>query len=552
MKQNLPLRPGDMLVAALEQTFDELRSAWRRFRWIALVTAFVLAVIGWIAVFALPDRYEAFARVFVDTRTALKPALQGLTVDQGVDARINYVRQSLLAGPQLERTAIDSGVLPASVTDERQRARILGDLSDRITFTVTGAGNQGEDRSMAGTIYGIHYLDSSRARSLKVVTILLNTFVEQTLGGKREESINAQKFLETQIKNYEQRLSAAEASLATFKKQHVGLMPSEQGGYFTRLQNEVDESKKIETSLSIAMSRRDELVRQLHSDATISAAGSSAAVGGAHGVTNGGDTLSRIQETRAKLNELLLKFTDKHPDVIAARATLEELKAWRATEMQGMRRGDTSAVAESGAANNAVFQSIQLELNKADVEIAALRRELSQHQSTVADLRLRLDSAPQVEAEYQQLNRDYDVNKAQYTALLGNYQKARLGEQADNAGSVRFEIVVPPTAPVAPVGPLRTWLLAGIWIAALTAGAGAAYGLQRMRPVVSSTRALKELASFPVLGAVGIAFPSQQRVLFQRSYAAAVVLVVAFGVALALNGWGVRLNIQALKNLVMA
>ena len=543
------------MTPALEQAFDELRSAWR-FRWIALVTALVLAVIGWIVVFALPDRYEAYARVFVDTRTALKPVLQGLSMDQDVDAQINYVRQSLLAGPQLEKTAIDSGVLPPSVTDERQRARILGDLSDRITFTVTGAGNQGEDRSTAGTIYGIHYLDSSRARSLRVVTTLLNTFVDETLGGKREGSENAQKFLETQIKDYEQRLSAAEDSLATFKKQHVGLMPSEQGGYFTQLQNEVDESKKTETSLSIAMSRRDELAKQLHSDAAISAAGSSAAVVGTQGLTNGGDTLSRIQETQAKLDELLLKFTDKHPDVIAARATLEELKARRATEMQNLRRGDASAVAESGAANNPVYQSIQLELNKADVEIAALRRELSQHQSTVADLRRRLDSAPRVEAEYQQLNRDYDVNKTQYTALLGNYQKARLGEQADNAGSVRFEIVVPPTAPVAPVWPTRTWLLAGIWIAALTAGAGAAYGLQRLRPVVSSLRALKELVNSPVLGAVGIAFPSQQRVLFRRHLwrfsAAALVLVAAFGIALALNRSGVRLNIQALKALVQA
>ena len=543
------------MTPALEQAFDELRSAWR-FRWIALITALVLAMIGWIVVFALPDRYEAYARVFVDTRTALKPVLQGLSMDQDVDAQINYVRQSLLAGPQLEKTAIDSGVLPPSVTDERQRARILGDLSDRITFTVTGAGNQGEDRSTAGTIYGIHYLDSSRARSLRVVTILLNTFVDETLGGKREGSENAQKFLETQIKDYEQRLSAAEDSLATFKKQHVGLMPSEQGGYFTQLQNEVNESKKTETSLSIAMSRRDELAKQLHSDAAISAAGSSAAVVGAQGVINGGDTLSRIQETQAKLDELLLKFTDKHPDVIAARATLEELKARRATEMQNLRRGDASAVAESGAANNPVYQSIQLELNKADVEIAALRRELSQHQSTVADLRRRLDSAPRVEAEYQQLNRDYDVNKTQYTALLGNYQKARLGEQADNAGSVRFEIVVPPTAPVAPVWPLRTWLLAGIWIAALTAGAGAAYGLQRLRPVVSSLSALKELVNSPVLGAVGIAFPSQQRVLFRRHLwrfsAAALVLVAAFGIALALNRSGVRLNIQALKALVQA
>ena len=69
----------------------------------------MVALLGWALVFALPDRYEAYARVFVDTRTALKPALQGLTTDQNVDAQINYVRQSLLEGPQLERIAKDDG-----------------------------------------------------------------------------------------------------------------------------------------------------------------------------------------------------------------------------------------------------------------------------------------------------------------------------------------------------------------------------------------------------------------------------------------------------------
>ena len=184
----------------------------------------------------------------------------------------------------------------------------------------------------------------------------------------------------------------------------------------------------------------------------------------------GSDTLSRIQETQARLDELLLKYTDQHPDVIAARATLEELKKRRAAELESLRRGDATAVAASGAGNNPVYQSMQLELNKVDVEIAALRRELAQHQGTVAELRQQLNSAPQVEAEFQQLNRDYDVNKAQYTALLESYQKARLGERADNAGSVRFEVVLPPTAPVGPVWPKRSALLAGIWMAALAAG----------------------------------------------------------------------------------
>src|ERR1700689_3422761 len=100
---------------ALDHIFDEIRCAWR-FRWIAFAVACSVAVIGWLIVFALPDRYEAYARVFVDTRTALKPALQGLTVDQNVDAQINYVRQSLLAGPQLLQLSKDTGVLPSSVT----------------------------------------------------------------------------------------------------------------------------------------------------------------------------------------------------------------------------------------------------------------------------------------------------------------------------------------------------------------------------------------------------------------------------------------------------
>jgi polysaccharide chain length determinant protein (PEP-CTERM system associated) len=536
----------------LDKIFEEVRGAWR-FRWIALAVAFGVTLIGWTVVFALPDRYEADARVFVDTRTALKPALQGLTTDQNVEAQINYVREALLEGPQLVKIAAESSVLPATVTDERARNNILNKFSNRIVLTVSSAGNQGDERTTAGTIYGFHYLDVSRARALRVVETLLNTFVEQTLGGKRESSENAQRFLETQIKDYEQRLSEAEDKLAAFKKKNVGLMPSEQGGYFTQLQKETDDLKKAETALSIAMSRREELAKQLHSDAAISAAGSTGSISGGR-ASGGGDTLNRIQEMQAKLDELLLKYTDQHPDVIATRETLEELKKRRAAELEGLRRGDAGAVAASGAGNNPVYQSMQLELNKVDVEIAALRRELAQHQTTVAELWQRLNSAPQVEAEFQQLNRDYDVNKAQYTALLGSYQKARLGERADSAGSVRFEVVLPPTAPLSPVWPMRTLLLGVIWIAALAAGAGVAYGLHMLKPIVNSLRAINELTGFPVLGVAGMAFPTRQRALSRRHVwyisVAAACWLAAFAAVLVLNWSGARLGIHAIESLV--
>jgi polysaccharide chain length determinant protein (PEP-CTERM system associated) len=536
----------------IEHVLDEVRGAWR-FRWFALAAAFAVALVGWTIVFALPDRYEAEARVFVDTRTALRPALQGLTVDQNVDAQINFVRQSLLEGPQLESIAKETGVLAPSVTDERAKAQVLDNFANRVSLTVATAGTQGDERSTAGTIYEFHYQDGSRARALTVVDTLLSTFVEQTLGGKREGSENAQKFLESQIKDYEQRLSLAEDKLATFKKKNLGLMPSDQGGYFAQLEKETDAAKKAETDLSIAVSRREELTKQLHSDQAISAAGATGTVGAGANMA-GGDTLSRIQQAQARLDDLLLKYTDQHPDVIAARATLEELKKRRTTELESLRRGDAAAVAASGAGNNPVYQSMELELNKVDVEIAALRQELAQHQTTVADLKQRLNSAPQVEAEYQQLNRDYDVNKAQYTALLESYQKARLGERADNAGSVRFEIVLPPTAPVVPAWPKRTKFLAAIWLGALALGAGLAYALHTLKPIVSSVRGANELTSFPVLGVVSGAFPTQARARsvanLWRFSAAAGALFVCFAVALALNWAGARLAIHAVSSMV--
>jgi polysaccharide chain length determinant protein (PEP-CTERM system associated) len=217
--------------------------------------------------------------------------------------------------------------------------------------------------------------------------------------------------------------------------------------------------------------------------------------------------VSRIRETQAHLDELLLNFTDKHPDVIAARQTLAELNARRASELAALRRGDASAIGASGAAANPVYQSIQLALNQADVEIASLRRQLGDHQSRVADLRRALDTMPKVEAEYAQLNRDYDVNKTQYTALLTQLEKAKLGQEADTNGSVRFEIVEPPNAEYRPVAPRRTLLVLAVLALSVGCGAGLAYLIQLLKPVFWSVRTLAEHTGATVLGAVSPAFP---------------------------------------------
>jgi polysaccharide chain length determinant protein (PEP-CTERM system associated) len=500
----------------INQILDEVRGAWR-YRRVALAIAWVVCLLGWAYVLVMPDKFEAKARVFVDPTTALRPVIEGLAVEQDVNAELNLVRQSLLSELQLQKV-VDATGLGVLATTPQKKERVIYALRDRIDLTVLGAAPPGGEDPYSrnpSKIYTIRYLDSNRERSLKVVQILLNNFMEGTLGGKRLGSQQAQKFLEDQIHEYERRLSDSEQQLAEFKKRNVGMVPGEQrGDYFTRLQAEMDSVKTSQTTLNAALIRRDTLQKQLRGEAPIAASGGTAQGAGAATPGNpvgGGDTVSRIKEAQARLDELLLKFTDKHPDVVAMRRTLEDLKERRAGEMEALRRGDANAAALTGASANPVYQNIQLSLNQVEVEIASARAALQDHQEKVADFRRFADTMPQVEAEFARLNRDYLVTKAQYTALAERLEKARVGEEAEASGSIRFEVIDPPSSPFKPVSPKRLLLLVAVLFAGIIVGIAFAYLLNLLKPVFYNIRTLARSTGVTVLGAISLTHSEDER-----------------------------------------
>ena len=57
---------------------------------------------GVVAVFRIPDQYEASARIYVDTQSILKPLMAGLTVQPNVAQQITMLSRTLLSRPNLE------------------------------------------------------------------------------------------------------------------------------------------------------------------------------------------------------------------------------------------------------------------------------------------------------------------------------------------------------------------------------------------------------------------------------------------------------------------
>jgi polysaccharide chain length determinant protein (PEP-CTERM system associated) len=525
--------------AIVDRLKGEIRGAWR-YRRPALVAAYVLALVGWSVSLAVPSLYEATARVFVNTSTALKPLLQGLTVEDDVDAQLAMVREGLLGRERLERV-IREADLAVHVTSPDDKDRLLEKLREQISIEALTPGTLRDANRSGNSVYAISYRHPDREKALMVVSNIVDGFMEDTLSGKRTGADAAQSFLADQVRTYEQRLSAAEERLASFKKRNVGLVPGEQGDYFSRLQAEIALSRQAASKLDIALRRRGELARQLATEQPYRVAGGTlqGAVGvpGLDAPTGGGnDTVSRIAETQTKLDELMLKFTDRHPSVIELQETLRQLKDRHAAELDALRRGDMSAAATSGLAINPVYQSLQLQLKQLDVEIAANRGELADHRTAEVELRAFVNTAPEVEAEFARLTRDYDVEKAQYTALLERLQKAKLAENAADTGIVEFTIINPPFAAADPVTPSQKLIVAGIFAASVLSALLLAWLLSRLKPVYDNARALADDTGLPVFGSVSLLWADRAAADFRRSlraFAGAIAGLALTGVCFA-------------------
>jgi len=56
----------------IQQLTSYLRGMWQR-RWIGLAAAWIAAIVGVAVAMRIPDRYEASARVYVDTGSRSSP-----------------------------------------------------------------------------------------------------------------------------------------------------------------------------------------------------------------------------------------------------------------------------------------------------------------------------------------------------------------------------------------------------------------------------------------------------------------------------------------------
>ncbi|HFC53269.1 MAG TPA: chain-length determining protein, partial [Gammaproteobacteria bacterium] len=456
------------------------------------------------------------ATINVDTASLLKPLLKGLAVQTDVRQRLDLMSGTILSRPNLEKL-VELAELPVDMTDQREKEEFLDELARDIV--VKG------DRSRAN-LFTISYTDEDPVLAKRVVEALLKIFVESTVGEKRKDSKEAQRFLDEQIREYEKRLIEAENRLLEFRRQYAGMLPGQASGFFSQLQDMQTLLAKAQMELRRQQYRRNELWQQLQ--AAINSGGHGAAAGAAQPTP----LEERIAVLQAQLDEKSLRFTEDHPDIGALRRTIAELKI----QLEREKLQSTPAQLES----NPYYQELKLALGAADADVAAARATVEEYQQRVARLQELVDSQPEIETRLQQLNRDYGVNKKNYEELLERQQQAKLSEDAEKTGGeFKVEIVDPPFVPLIPAGPNRPFWSSVVLVAGLGGGLGLAFLLAQIRPGIYNRRTLEEATGLPVLGSVSRVTTPEVRAMEHRDRR-----VLMFGIAMLLLSYGVVVAIQ--------
>lgn len=477
----------------LDQFYEYLWGIWR-YRWAGLICAWVVALTGWLWVAQMPEKYVAKARIHIDSSSILRPLLRGLAIQPDVNRQVALMSRTLFSRPNMEKLMRMTD-LDLQATNDLEKEALLSRLRSSLRLSSGGRGSS--------DIYSISFKHEDRDVAKKIVQSVITVVVENTLGDKREDSAGAQEFLDEKIADYASRMAEAEARLANFKHKHAGAMPGQTGGYYQNLSTAKTQLREAQLQLDEINNRRREMKRQLED---LEEDDEEFGFGEFDSPEISSSYDSRILSLESKRDDLLMRYTERHPAVIQTSSLITELEADKQAELDELaEQAQAEDMPSMGLQTSPVYQQMRAMLSETEARAAELKVRVGEYKNRVVSLEDMVGSIPRVEAEFKELNRDYGVISRQHNTLLQRRESARLsGDVEQNASGVKFRVIDPPFVPLEPTEPDKLLLHSGAFIAAIGVGGGLALLLSLLRPVICNRRSLERLAGFPVLGSVSM------------------------------------------------
>lgn len=453
-----------------------------RRRAVVMLAVFIPAAIAVTGVgLLLPKAYRAEAVILVSAQR-LPDDFVPAAAPTRMEEQLREVSQQLLSRTTLSAVIDEFGLYDETRAGQGMDAAIE-EMRNDVGLDV-GSGNA----------FLVSYVASDATLAARVADKLSRLILEDHAKARTDFAVDMNRFLGTQLDEIRNQLTQQEQRLDAYRRRHSGALPIQLQANLSALTGAQLQLQSLVQSTNADRDRLD-LLRRLPSAAS------------ANSPTRSGDTdtlATRLEEARATLATLRSQFTDDHPDIIAQRRHVDDLEREMAARP---RPAVTTGASAAAAAAPAADETATLIQRIAEKEVD--RRQLLK---TLADLQARVDAAPEHEAEFATLSRDYDTLQKLYATLLTKAEEAKIAASLEH-GQVdqQFRLLDAARVPDRPYWPNRMRLLALALLGALGCAVLAGCVMEARDAAVYDDKDLRFLSNIHLLGIVNEIVTDDQR-----------------------------------------
>ncbi|HEY2150347.1 MAG TPA: Wzz/FepE/Etk N-terminal domain-containing protein [Vicinamibacterales bacterium] len=463
-------------------------SVLRRRKWWLTAPIIASIVVGVLLVLFLPKQYKSSATVAVQA-PAISPNLITQSAPLDNEERIRAVSQQLLSPAVLTRVARDEGLsaTPGDALFRRLRLAVTISVPEPVATT-------SEPRRFDSFV--VSYVDPDPAMAQRVTNRLVSVFVDENSRTRTQRAEQTASFLANQVAASQARLENLQSRLRASKEAHIGQLPEQTQA---NLQTLGGLRQQLETN---GVALRGEQDRLSMVDRQVAAMLQPSPIAGQGGTSiASGVSLTPELKVAALEHDLAtarLSYTDKHPEVI--RLT-EELKIARERAAAERKRPVSDRVA--ALQNEPAYRQLSGERDAARLRVrelegveGGLRRQIALYQS-------RVESAPMVEEQLASVQRDYDLEKTQYSELTAKLRAAATAENVEQRGNgEQFSVLYGAAYPLEPSKPIPLRVMLLSIVAGICLGGVSMLGREYFDRSVHDVRDLRDELDLSVLGTV--------------------------------------------------
>jgi uncharacterized protein involved in exopolysaccharide biosynthesis len=500
---------------------------------IGLFSLTILAAM--IVAVALPPIYRSEAVIVIEAKQIPDEYVKS-TITSYAEQRLEALTREILSGRALNeiiqefdlyKEHIDAGDFSSAIHEMRAAVEIepISAKEGRKSYTVA---------------FNLSYEGSDPVKAFSVVDRLSKLYLMKEAETRKRQTAATTGFLENELANLKKQIEAHERRISEFKQLHITELPGSTAANISTLQRLEQEVDQLNSRIRALKDRKIYLKGQLANIEPLKPIQTDSG-------KLVGNPQERLRSLRLNLVRARSRLSDKHPDikkmineieelesqigksdvtvvkVKRLRMLRSELKAMQASKGQrhpdvinltkqidGLAKEVDTLLSEKAMADmskqkpdNPAYINLMTQVVSTDLEVKNLVEDITKKNESIEDYRRRVEMAPVVEQEFNELTLDYNNAKKRYDEISGKLLKSRVAQEMEiQQQGEHFTITDPAYVPTKPIKPNRLAIMLLGLLFAGGAGMGGAAFREATNHTIKSSKDILNIEGIELLAAM--------------------------------------------------